>query len=154
MKRSPKARKADTYGEPLGRAIKVLRTEQGVGRKELAEAAGISYSYLAEIENGVKPPSSKVLMLLADALGLRPQDLFVTADSLGERRVAARGAKEEVAASFEMAWHSRVEPPRRRASSRDVTVEELMDLVGRLDEEDVRMLVELARRLAGRGGEV
>jgi len=31
----------------LGRAIQVLRTERGLGRRELAELAGLSYPYLS-----------------------------------------------------------------------------------------------------------
>ena len=44
----------DPIGEGLGRAIRVLRTARDLGRRELAERAGLSYSYLAEIENGDK----------------------------------------------------------------------------------------------------
>ena len=46
------------FARALGRAIKVLRTLQGVDRKDLADSAGLSYSYLAEIENGKKSPSA------------------------------------------------------------------------------------------------
>ena len=40
------------FAEALGRTIKVIRTDQGIERRELAERAGISYSYITEIENG------------------------------------------------------------------------------------------------------
>ena len=77
---------AQPPGEPgyylaLGRAIKVLRTERGIERKDLAEAAGVSYAYLSEIENGKKRPSSKSLVAIAEALGLRPYELLETAEA-------------------------------------------------------------------------
>ena len=65
----------------LGRAIQVLRTELGLGRKDLAERAGLSYSYLSEIENGAKQPSSKALILLARALGLDMYELIAAAEA-------------------------------------------------------------------------
>ena len=106
MKPEPRRRRP-IYNEAMGRAIKVVRTEQGIERRELAEKAGISYSYLAEIENGNKPPSSQVLLAIAEALGLRPSELHATADSLpdrtmGESRSSLRQAN--IAASAERAW--------------------------------------------------
>src|SRR5206468_2367928 len=65
----------------LGRAIKVLRTERGLGRRELAELAEVSYPYLSEIENGKKRASSKALVAIAAALGLRPSQLLESAES-------------------------------------------------------------------------
>ena len=53
--------------ENLGRAIKALRAEADLSRKDLAERAGISYSYLAEIENGSKPPSTRTIVEIANA---------------------------------------------------------------------------------------
>jgi len=70
------------FYEALGRAIKVMRAEQGLERKDLAEAAGVSYPYLAEIENGKKRPSSKALLAVAEALGVRPYRLLERAESL------------------------------------------------------------------------
>ena len=58
------------FVEALGRTIKVLRTDLGIDRRTLAQEAGISYSYLTEIENGNKPPSSSVLGPIASALGM------------------------------------------------------------------------------------
>jgi transcriptional regulator with XRE-family HTH domain len=52
----------------VGRAIRVMRAGQDMSRKELAKRAGLSYSYLAEIETGAKNPSSKALAQIAEAL--------------------------------------------------------------------------------------
>src|SRR4051812_12570253 len=68
------------YYEALGRAIRVLRTERGMERKDLAQAAGLSYPYVSEIETGKKRASSKALFLIAEALGVRPADLLALGD--------------------------------------------------------------------------
>jgi len=59
----------------LGKATELRRTELGMSRKDLAGRAGISYPFLSEIEKGVKQPSSRKLGQLAEALGLRTEDL-------------------------------------------------------------------------------
>ena len=83
------------YYEALGRAIRVLRTERGMERKDLAEAAGLSYAYLSEIETGKKRGSSKALYVIAEALGVRPSEILV----LGDRYAAQPPAGSPVAAS-------------------------------------------------------
>src|SRR6266545_2322629 len=75
------------FFEALGRAIKVLRAERGLERKELAEASGVSYPYLSEIENGKKQPSSKAVLALAEALGVAPSDLL----AMAEQRAGSSG---------------------------------------------------------------
>lgn len=65
----------------IGRAIRVIRTGRGFGRKELAKRAGLSYSYLAEIETGAKAPSSRALQALAESLGLPLSELVETAET-------------------------------------------------------------------------
>lgn len=75
----------------VGRTIKVLRTDQGLGRKELAERVGISYSYLTEIENGNKPPSNTILGAIAAVLGVQLHELIADA----EKRVAPNEAQGE-----------------------------------------------------------
>jgi DNA-binding XRE family transcriptional regulator len=77
------------YYEALGRAIRVLRTERGLERKDLAEAAGLSYPYLSEIETGRKRASSKALFVIAEALGVRPSELLALGDRYGGRTSAA-----------------------------------------------------------------
>jgi transcriptional regulator with XRE-family HTH domain len=68
------------FAEAFGRTIKVIRTDLDISRRELADRAGISYSYLTEIENGNKPPSSSVIRQLAHALGLRMSQLTHAAE--------------------------------------------------------------------------
>jgi transcriptional regulator with XRE-family HTH domain len=73
-------RDESTRAERLGRMIKLYRTAWDMSRKDLAEQAGLSYSYLSEIENGTKYPSSKALHLIAAALDRSPGDLLKAAE--------------------------------------------------------------------------
>jgi transcriptional regulator with XRE-family HTH domain len=73
------------YYRFLGRAIRVLRAERGLERKELAARCGISYPYLSEIESGKKRPSSQALRAIAEALGVPPHELLATAEALARR---------------------------------------------------------------------
>lgn len=61
------------------------RIEQGIKRAELAEATGLSYTFLSEIERGIKRGSEKSVYLIADALGMRPSELLMRAESLRDR---------------------------------------------------------------------
>jgi|WetSurMetagenome_2_1015567.scaffolds.fasta_scaffold143167_2 transcriptional regulator with XRE-family HTH domain len=83
------------FAEAIGRTIKVIRTDQGIGRKELAEKVGISYSYLTEIENGNKPPSSSVLRQIAHALKMRMSQLTEAAELRLEARQQQIGQEED-----------------------------------------------------------
>jgi transcriptional regulator with XRE-family HTH domain len=162
--------------EAVGRTIKVLRTDLGLGRKDLATRAGISYSYLTEIENGNKPASTSVLVPIADALGLQLHELIAAA----EARLAPEPATEDqlftsqgAEAFWEESRQRGVAPPsvRRRqaypsllksdrrsmyaqpgmpphASTRDL-LRELEELFPLLNPEDQRRVVDLVRRLTG-----
>jgi transcriptional regulator with XRE-family HTH domain len=80
--RNPLPSGSRTRREGLGRAIQALRAERGLKRQALADSAGLSYAYLAEIENGKKEPSTRVLDAIARALGIRLPELMEVAESL------------------------------------------------------------------------
>ena len=96
--------------EGLGRAIKVLRTGQDLSRKDLANRAGLSYSYLAEIENGVKSPSSRALAAIAEGLGFPLHELL-------EAAATWRTSLSGVEALRPEAWVRRVRTDDRAADS-------------------------------------
>jgi Predicted transcriptional regulator with C-terminal CBS domains len=54
----------------LGKKIAKLRKERGVTQKDLANAIGISESYIAAIEEGKAYPRIKTLVLIAKCLGV------------------------------------------------------------------------------------
>jgi|SRR5579859_3992939 len=53
----------------IGGRIRKLREKQEMTQQSLAERAGISVSFLSEIENDKRNPSGRVLLQLATALG-------------------------------------------------------------------------------------
>ena len=59
-----------------GTAIERLRERKGLSREDLARASWVSYSYLSEVERGLKRPSTDVLARLATALDMLPSDLL------------------------------------------------------------------------------
>jgi len=166
------------FAQALGRTIKVLRTELDMGRRELAERAGISYSYLTEIENGNRPPSPSVLGPIADALGLRLSQLTEAAEarmdaqSRDERAIEVFGEFREDLSIPE--YPDSVALRRRRPSSapssfagdRDnqgyamqpslrgpdrrlrAAVLELERLLRRMPQDDIERILDFARRLA------
>jgi transcriptional regulator with XRE-family HTH domain len=82
---------AEEWSSALGHTIKVRRTDVGLSRQQLADASTISYSYLSAIENGAKAPSTKILRVIADRLGLENKELFALVDARIERGSAPDG---------------------------------------------------------------
>ena len=59
-----------------GKAIKLTRIDKEMLQMNVAEKAGISVSFLSDIENGKSAPSIKTLSKIADALGVNISDFF------------------------------------------------------------------------------
>ncbi|TMC47603.1 MAG: helix-turn-helix transcriptional regulator [Chloroflexi bacterium] len=66
----------------FGRALRLLRTARGVSQEDLAHTAGLSRTYLGEVERGAKCPSICALEDVATALELRPWELLKAADDV------------------------------------------------------------------------
>ncbi len=97
----------------MGRAIQVVRTDRGWSRRDFAERTQLSYSFLSEIENGVKEPSSRTFALIADALDVAPGALLYDA----ERRLAeAEDESGEATLLLRAAGTTRVGADRGRAA--------------------------------------
>ena len=61
----------------LGRRIRELREEIGFTQGQLAGQAAVSQGYLSQLENGdVRNPSAAVILRLAEAIHVDPDDLF------------------------------------------------------------------------------
>ncbi len=146
---------ADEWARALGRTIKVWRIDIGMSRRHLAQAASISYSYLSAIENGSKVPSTGILRVLAERLGVKAQDLHAAA----EERLSLRRDTEDRAADTDDAL---IEAQEKRFLQRQQARfgyeppglpntdggDELAELLPRLDRKDIAVLVAVARRLA------
>ena len=79
----------EEWSNALGHTIKVRRTDVGLSRQQLADASSISYSYLSAIENGAKAPSTKILRVIADCLGLETKELLALVDARIERTTSS-----------------------------------------------------------------
>lgn len=79
----------------IGIRIRDLRKQRSVAQATVAEAVGISRSYLAGIETGKDLPGRETLMALADYFGVDLDWLASTPGQQGEG-VAARTAREAV----------------------------------------------------------
>jgi transcriptional regulator with XRE-family HTH domain len=62
--------------EAVGEALRRRRQHQGRTLREVAEAAGVSLTYLSEVERGRKEASSEVLEAVCTALHLGLAELF------------------------------------------------------------------------------
>ena len=52
-----------------GRAIRALRTAQGLSVRELAKRAQVNPTMLSQVERGLREPSPRWLKAVTDALG-------------------------------------------------------------------------------------
>ena len=60
----------------FGRVIREVRERRGLSQESLADLAGLSRSFLGEIERGEATPSIETLQKLADAFSERPSYLI------------------------------------------------------------------------------
>jgi transcriptional regulator with XRE-family HTH domain len=152
-----------------GEVVQELRGELGLERKDLADAAGISYSYLSAIESGQKIPSGTFQSMLADALGVSVPDLLARANDHmssepGLSDVHAAQVFLDLDAPDPQEWfHSEPpesQPPQRSRRSPGPeqwmspsgALEELRALIPGMSPEDAAMVVSMARRLSGADG--
>lgn len=72
--------------------IKYFRNEKGYSVTKLAYIAGVSQSYLRDIELGNKNPTINTLTLICDALGITLKDFFdeSTTDSIEQNPLIHR----------------------------------------------------------------
>ncbi len=60
----------------IGKRIKKLREARGISKCKLASEAGVSPSYIPDIESGKKCPTVEVLESICDVLGITIKDFF------------------------------------------------------------------------------
>ncbi len=75
----------------FGHLLKDMRLKHRLTQKELAEAIGVNGSYIARLERDERRPSRKVVMNLARAMKLSPEDtdrLLASAQHLPEGDLA------------------------------------------------------------------
>jgi|SRR3990172_6639244 len=139
-------------------AIERLRRERGMTREALAEASGVSPSYLSEVERGFKRPSTDVLAAIARALGMAPSELLAYVESSSPPLPSTPPAaammpppstrRSLLAGVNELAFSYAREPGQGTEPSSDINA--LVSAAKDLDPADLKVLLELARRLAAK----
>ena len=77
------------YLNELGRRVRELRGQQGWTQEQLAESSKLTRGFIVAVEGGKQNVSMDVVVRLANALGISPEDLFV--DKSVFSRVHAQG---------------------------------------------------------------
>lgn len=110
----------------FGQRLRELRKAQGMIQRELAQKAGISFTYVSKLETGImSPPREKVILSLAKALGANkadtdelfglarkmPSDLLRQVDAQMIRMLRSRGNGEETPAHALAASQRRIVQP-------------------------------------------
>ncbi len=63
-------------GNEFGRELRRLRREQGLSQARLAELAGVTASYLSQLETGERNPTPMVIRRLSPYLNVSPNHLL------------------------------------------------------------------------------
>lgn len=121
------------------KAIRILRAERNMSREELARKAGISYSYLSEIEKGIKRPSSDILSKIASAFDIRPSAFMMKIELVSASQpMESRWADLDNQMPISML---------RESGAVYDPLSTLVDIASRLSEDDQELLLEIAKRL-------
>ena len=83
----------------IGETIRILRTERGMSREELAERVGISRSHLNKIEADIKRPSivtyQKIMDVLEADISIRDEEKTVKGKCVAKARTILMNRSEE-----------------------------------------------------------
>lgn len=142
----------DERGLDYGGVIRRLREGRGLTMDALAESAGISTSYLSEVERGLKRPSTDVIAKVADALDMRASEFLELVES---GLMPERGLFDQRITSPRSRALYFTRPKARDAAGQEAAapappddqIESLLSLSRQLDGEDLKILIELARKL-------
>ena len=94
----------------FGEFVRAQRQLAQVSLRNLAKMSGVSDSYLSQIERGNYRPSPQVVKALAQAFGLKPEQLYTM---LGFMDEAGEGATANVEQAIQL--DPRLEPAQKEA---------------------------------------
>lgn len=60
----------------LGNKLKIMREQKNLSLRDLAALADVDHNNINRIEMGLRNPSFTTVILLAEALGVSPSELF------------------------------------------------------------------------------
>ena len=89
----------------LGRRVRHARTVRGLSRKVLSQTSGLSERYIAQLEGGQGNVSIILLRRVANAMGVRLDDLITGNDALPDwpvvRDLLSQASPAQIAAAKE-----------------------------------------------------
>lgn len=68
----------------IGKAVKAVRTAQGLTQEDLAAKADLHPTYISDVERGVRNPSWDVIARLAEGMGVPSANIAATYDQLAD----------------------------------------------------------------------
>jgi transcriptional regulator with XRE-family HTH domain len=68
--------------EAIGLALKETRLARGQSQEDAASAGGIDRAYFGHIERATKTPTVNTIWRAAQAVGVKPSELFVRAEQI------------------------------------------------------------------------
>lgn len=71
---------AERLAQVFGERLRELRTKRGETTRSLADIAGMSYTYVNDLERGIKTPTLTTIVRLAVALRCKATDLVKVVD--------------------------------------------------------------------------
>lgn len=82
----------------FGAMLRALRQQAGLTQRDLAQQAGLDFSYISKLENGrLPPPAADTIVLLCSLLGVSADDLLAATHKLPsdvEENVSASAAAQ------------------------------------------------------------
>jgi transcriptional regulator with XRE-family HTH domain len=84
----------------VGSGIRSIRKAKGISQEALADGAGVSPSYMGEVERGVRNISLETLEKVSNALGVSPIDILRVSNVEPEGRVHGKSSVLEKHIAF------------------------------------------------------
>jgi len=66
----------------FGEALREIRTSRAISQEELAFGSGFDRTYISMVERGVRSPTIRSLVKLADVLKVRPSEIVARMESM------------------------------------------------------------------------
>jgi transcriptional regulator with XRE-family HTH domain len=89
------AEQDDSVLVAFGEFVKAQRRLAQVSQRNLARMSGVSDSYLSQIERGNYRPSPQVVKALAQAFGLKPEQLYTMLGFMDEEKEDSQPTVEQ-----------------------------------------------------------
>lgn len=89
------AEQDDSVLVAFGEFVKAQRRLAQVSQRNLARMSGVSDSYLSQIERGNYRPSPQVVKALAQAFGLKPEQLYTMLGFMDEEKKDSQPTVEQ-----------------------------------------------------------